>query len=210
MVQPLPRETTLEAGGAAKGVAVALVSQNKDESGQGRVRVTYPWHSDPGESYWARVVTPMAGGDRGAYFMPEVGDEVLVAFERGDVRFPYVIGGLWNGVDKAPENNGDGKNDRRLVKTRKGHKLTFDDGAKGLVRLELNDGKKVEIDDDGIKLDDGQGNSLVIQTTGGSMTLEAATSLTLKAPKIEVQSSGTLELKASATLTASGSLVRIN
>ena len=210
LAEPLPRETTVESGGAAKGVGPAIVRQNKDDSGQGRVKVSYPWHSQPRESYWARVAMPMGGKDRGVYFLPEVGDEVLVAFERGDVRFPYVVGSLWNGVDKSPESNADGNNDKRMIKTRKGHKLTFDDGAKGLVRLELNDGKKLEIDDDGIKLDDGQGNRLAIDSKGGSVTLQAATSLSLKAPKIEIQATGALDLKATATASLSGALVKIN
>ncbi len=210
LAEPLPRETTVESGGAAKGVGPAIVRQNKDDSGQGRVKVSYPWHSQPRESYWARIAMPMGGKDRGVYFLPEVGDEVLVAFERGDVRFPYVVGSLWNGVDKSPESNADGNNDKRMIKTRKGHKLTFDDGAKGLVRLELNDGKKLEIDDDGIKLDDGQGNRLAIDSKGGSVTLQAATSLSLKAPKIEIQATGALDLKATATASLSGALVKIN
>lgn len=210
LMEPLPRETTLEAGGAAKGVAVALVTDNTDDSGQARVKVSYPWHSQPRNSYWARVVSPMGGKDRGAYFIPEVGDEVLVAFERGDVRFPYVVGCLWNGQDRAPETNSDGRNDRRLLRSRKGHKLTFDDGTKGLVRLELNDGKKLEIDDDGVRLDDGQGNSLSIASRGGAVTLQAAASLTLKAPSIDLQASGSMSLKAGAQLTLNGALVTIN
>ncbi|MGY4404076.1 phage baseplate assembly protein V [Bradyrhizobium sp. USDA 3315] len=210
MIEPFPQETTLEAGGSAKGVAVAIVRQNKDDSGQARVRVSYPWHSRPRDSYWARVALPMGGRDRGTYFLPEVDDEVLVAFERGDVRFPYVVGSLWNGVDKSPTNNADGKNDIRMVKSRKGHKLTFDDGSKGLVRLELNDGKKLELDDDGIKLDDGKGNKLVIKTSSGSISIESAASLSLKAPKIEIAATGEMKLTAGALLTVQGSIVKIN
>ena len=72
-------------------MAVAVVRENKDDTGLGRVRVSYPSHSQPHKSYWARVATPMAGKDRGVYFIPEVEDEVLVAFERGDFRFPYMV-----------------------------------------------------------------------------------------------------------------------
>jgi len=205
-----PAEAALEAGGHAKGVAVAVVKDNKDSSGLGRVKVSYPWHSQPTQSYWARVVTPMAGKDRGIYFIPEVEDEVLVAFERGDLRFPYVVGSLWNGKDKAPSANSDGKDDIRLVKTRKGHKLTFNDGSKGLVQLELNDGKMLSIDDNGIKVDDGKGNSIVIKSNGGSITIQASTDLSLKAPKIAIEASGTLDVKAGGTVTLKGSLVNIN
>ena len=152
----------------------------------------------------------MAGRDRGIYFIPEVEDEVLVAFERGDLRFPYIVGSLWNGKDRAPESNADGKDDVRQIKTRKGHKLTFNDGSKGLVQLELNDGKKLAIDDDGISVDDGKGNSIVIQSSSGSITIQAATELAIKAPRISIEASGTLDVKAGATLTLRGSLVSIN
>jgi uncharacterized protein involved in type VI secretion and phage assembly len=209
---PAPSEAGLESGGHAKGVAIAVVKDNKDSSGQGRVKVSYPWHSQPHQSYWARVVTPMAGADRGIYFIPEVEDEVLVAFERGDLRFPYIVGSLWNGKDKAPASNGDGKNDLRLIKTRKGHKLTFNDntGRQGLVQLELNDGKKLSLDDNGITLDDGKGNSIVIRSNGGSIAIQAKTDLSIKAPKIAIEATGTLDVKAGATLGLKGSLVNIN
>ena len=205
-----PDETSLEAGGHAKGVAVAVVRENKDDSGLGRVKVSFPWHSQPSESYWARIAVPMAGDKRGTWFLPEVGDEVLVAFERGDLRFPYVVGSLWNGVDKSPITNKDGKNDVRLIHTRKGHKLTFDDGSKGKVQLELNDGKRVTIDDDGVQVNDGKGNSIVIQSGSGAITIEAKSNLTLKAPQIAIQASGKLDVTASGNLTLSGALVRIN
>lgn len=210
MMNPNTVETTLEAGGAAKGVAVAVVCENRDDSGQGRVRVSYPWHVSPHQSHWARIATPMAGKKRGLYLIPEVGDEVLVAFERGDVRFPYVLGSLWSGKEPAPETNAAGRNDIRMLQTRAGHKLIFDDGARGAVRLELSDGKKLELDDQGIKLDDGSGNSLVIQSTGGQMTISAATKLSIAAPTIEIQASLSLTAKAGGVTTINGTPVMIN
>jgi len=204
-------ETRRESGGLIEGVAVALVADNKDPEGLGRVKVSYPWHSNPAQSYWARIAVPMAGKGRGTVFYPEVGDEVLVVFERKDMRFPYVLGGLWNGKDKPPEANADGKNDIRVVKTRKGHTLLFDDNdSKGRIELRLNDGKKLSIDDDGITLDDGAGNSLSIDSKGGAVAMQAASSLTLKAPSISVESTGTLTLKGTATVTVQGGMVNIN
>jgi uncharacterized protein involved in type VI secretion and phage assembly len=203
-------ETTLEAGGGVKGVATGLVTQNKDPDGRHRVKVRFPWHSNSQESYWARIAVPMAGNDRGTVFLPEVDDEVLVAFEREDIRFPYVVGSLWNGADKPPEANLDGKNDKRIIKSRKGHRLLFDDGAKGLVQLELNDKKKLSIDDDGIRLDDAKGNSVSIQSASGAITIEAKGALTLKGTTISIEASGTLQLKSSATVSVRGSLVTIN
>jgi uncharacterized protein involved in type VI secretion and phage assembly len=152
----------------------------------------------------------MAGPSRGVYFVPEVNDEVLVAFERGDVRFPFIVGSLWNGVDKAPASNSDGKNDLRLIHSRKGHRLTFDDGARGRVRLELSDGKHIEFDDRGLRLDDGKGNSIAFASGSGSVEIKAAASLTIKAPSITIDATGTAAVKAGGTLTLNGTLVTIN
>ena len=206
----LPAEASLEAGGYVKGLAVAIVRQSKDDSGHVSVRVSYPWHSQPRDSYAARIAVPMAGNNMGMYFVPEVGDEVLVGFEKGSIEHPFVVGCLWNGADPSPEKNSDGNNDHRVIRTRKGHRLFFDDGTRGEVTLQLNDGKKLTLDDDGIVLDDGQGNKLSIQTAQGSMTLEAANSLTLKAPRVKIDATGTLDLNGSATATLKGGVVNIN
>jgi uncharacterized protein involved in type VI secretion and phage assembly len=205
-----PDEASLEAGGHVKGVAVAQVRQNKDNSGLARVKVSYPWHSQPTESYWARLAMPMWGKDRGMYFVPEVGDEVLVAFDRGDLRFPYVIGSLWNGVDKAPQNNGDGKNDIRQIHSRDHHKLTFNDGADGFVQLEFKDGQKLTLNRDGIRLEDTKGNSVAIDSNSGAITIEANSKLTIKAPQISIEATGTMNVKAGANLGLRGTVVNIN
>lgn len=203
------RETDHEAGGYVKGAALALVTQNKDPDGLGRVKVRYPWHSQSAESYWARVATPMAGKGRGLVLLPEVGDEVLVIFEREDLRFPYVLGGLWNGKEQPPERNADGKNNIRLLKTREGHMLLFDDGSPGRIELKLKDGKKLHIDDDGLEITDGSGNSIKIDSKGGTITVQSSTSLTLKSPQISVESSGPLSLKG-ATVTIQGTPISLN
>lgn len=210
LFQAPPDEANLEAGGHGKGVAVAIVKQNKDDSGLARVRVNYPWHSEPSESYWARIAAPMAGSDRGTYFLPEVGDEVLVAFERGDLRFPYVVGGLWNGRDQSPANNGDGNNDVRMIRTRKGHQLSFDDGSSGRVQLQLNDGKTLKIDDNGITLDDNNGTTLVINSKDGSLTITAAQSLTFKAPQISLEATANLSIKAGGPVSVQGTPISLN
>lgn len=195
--------------GHAKGVAVALVTQNQDDEGLCRVKVRYPWHDQPRESYWARLAVPMAGAGRGTVFIPEVGDEVLVAFEREDLRFPYVLGALWNGQDKPPLANDDGNNDKRIVKSRKKHYLLFDDGARGIVELAHENGAVVRFTDNEIELKDSQGNFLKIEKSG-AVTLQASTRLTIKAAAITIEASGTLDLKTSATLTLRGALVNIN
>ena len=93
-------------GGLFYGVYPATVSDVSDPENQGRVRVRLPWSPDPGGSgyeVWARLATLMAGDGRGSWFIPDVNDEVLVAFEGGSPRRPYVVGALWNGRDAPPE-----------------------------------------------------------------------------------------------------------
>jgi uncharacterized protein involved in type VI secretion and phage assembly len=210
-----PRESALETGGYVKGVAVAIVTQNAKQADEQApspyaVKVRYPWLEPSRNSYWARIAVPMAGGGRGTYFLPEVGDEVLVAFDRGDLRFPYVIGALWNGKHAPPESNGDGKNDKRTICSRSGHKLVFDDGDKGSVTLRLNDGKQLVLDDAGVRLEDGKGNHLTIVTGSGAMTLEANGKLTIKAASIEISAATQATVKAGANLKLESALININ
>jgi uncharacterized protein involved in type VI secretion and phage assembly len=132
----LPETESESRAGKIFGVVVGVVTNNQDPEKMGRVKVRFPWLNETDESHWARVATLMAGKDRGTWFLPEVDDEVLVAFGHGDVRFPYVVGALWNGVDTPPRDNDDGKNNERVVKSRLGHELIFgDEGGKGRWRL---------------------------------------------------------------------------
>ena len=89
------------------GVVIGLVTNNNDPQNLGRVKVMFPWLSDNLESDWFRVASPMAGAGRGIMFMPEVDDEVLVAFEHGNPQRGIVVGSLWNGKDKTPIPVGD-------------------------------------------------------------------------------------------------------
>jgi uncharacterized protein involved in type VI secretion and phage assembly len=210
LMSKVPSETTQEAGGVVKGVAIALVTQNKDPDKLCRVKVSYPWHDKPSDSYWARLSTPMAGKGRGLVTIPEVGDEVLVAFEREDMRFPVVLGGMWNGKDGPPLANADGQNDKRTWQSRKNHYLLFDDGSQGAVELAHEKGRKVTFSDSGIVLTDEKGNSIKIDSNAGAITIEAKGALTIKAASISIEATGTLEAKASGTLSVRGAMVNIN
>src|SRR6516162_486840 len=84
------------------GLVVGIVTNNKDPDGLGRIKVKFPWLDDKLESWWARLAYPMVGKKMGFFYLPEINDEVLVGFEHGDVRFPYILGSLYNGVDKPP------------------------------------------------------------------------------------------------------------
>ena len=115
------------------GAVVGLVTNNKDPEKLGRVKVKFPWMTNDEESHWARIATMDAGKDRGSWWIPEINDEVLCVFEHGDVNFPYVIGGLWNGKDTPPTTgragdfNQDGKDNLRFLKSRDDHLLIFEE-----------------------------------------------------------------------------------
>src|SRR3982750_291620 len=118
-------------GGRWYGVFPALVTDIKDPDGQGRVKISLPWAPDTdGAKYetWARLATMMGGNNRGSWFVPDVNDEVLVAFEAGNPRRPYIVGCLWNGSDKPPESmDGGGNNYKKVLRSRNGVKITLDD-----------------------------------------------------------------------------------
>ena len=82
-----------------EGIVLGIVTNNQDELKQGRVKIKFPWLGEGDETYWARIATFMAGNEMGAFFLPEVGDEVIVAFDHGDINYPYVLGALWNGQE---------------------------------------------------------------------------------------------------------------
>jgi len=117
---------------------------------------------------------------------------------------------LWNGKSKPPLANSNGKNDKRVIKSRKGHKLLFDDGARGVVELAHVGGGKLMLDDHGIRIEDKNGNRIQIESASGRISIEADGALSIKAATITIEATGTLDLKASATLTIRGAQVNIN
>jgi phage baseplate assembly protein V len=200
-------------GGALTGVAVAIVAENDDPKGLGRVKLRYPWLETAGASNWARIAVPMAGADRGTYFLPEVGDEVLVAFDDGDIDHPYVLGALWNGEDEPPEDNADGENDVRQITSRSGHELTFDDAdGDEAVRIETSGGHSVVLDDgdETITIEDTGGNQIEFDGSSRSLSISSEATVTIEAPSIEIKSSGNLDLEASGVLSLDGALITLN
>jgi phage protein D/phage baseplate assembly protein gpV len=166
------------------GVVVAEVLDNKEimdvppNIPYGRVKVSFPGLSENFSSGWAPCVTPMAGNNMGFYALPEHGDQVLVAFEHGDLSKPYVIGSLYSVKQMPPESNTDGLNRKRVIKSRAGHSITFDD------TLDL--GKLV--------VEDKTGSSITLDATDGSITINARGNLTIKA-------NGIISLEAAAGVT---------
>ena len=178
-------------GGRWYGVFPALVSDIKDPDGQGRVKVTLPWSPDPsGSRYeaWARLATLMGGNNRGSWFVPDVNDEVLVAFEAGDPRRPYVVGGLWNGSDSPPESmDGGGKNYKKVLRSRNGVRVTLDDtdGQEQFI-CETPGGQKITLKDGpgSVEIVDSNGNSIKLETSG--ITITASAKVTINAAQVAV------------------------
>ncbi len=168
--------------GRFSGVAIAIVTNNKDPDGLGRVKVTLPWMGENVESDWSRVVTLMAGPQRGFYCLPEVDDEVLVAFEHGHPDSLYVLGGLWNGKDKPPADNKDGKNHVRMFKSRSGHQIVLNDSD----------------DKPSILIADKSGeNQILIDASKNQLTIKCKGDLTLEAGgNVRIAAKGKLDLEA--------------
>jgi len=193
--------------GAGKicGVVIGHVTGNEDKQGMHMVDVKFPVLStdDNDVVCAARVASPMAGNGRGAYFLPEVGDEVLVAFENGDLRFPYVVGSLWNGVDKPSATNSDNKNNIREIKSRCGAVIRWNDE---------DSNEKIEI------IDKTGSNSITLNSSDNSITITCNGRMKLHANGIEItsdsdvkiQANSTMDINASAVLNVKGATVNIN
>ena len=195
-----PFETILDVrvpsglGGRWYGAFPAVVTDNKDPDGQGRVKISLPWSADTaGARYenWARLATFMAGKNRGSWFIPDVSDEVLVVFENGDPRRPYVIGSLWNGSDSPPESmDGAGNNYKKVLRSRNGVKVTLDDqdGQEKLI-LETPGGQKMTMKDGpgSVEIVDSNGNSVKLETSG--ITITASAKVTINASQVAVSAS---------------------
>jgi uncharacterized protein involved in type VI secretion and phage assembly len=188
-----------EAVGKWYGVYPALVTDIKDPYRQGRVKIVLPgmagqsFNEDPKRGgYWARLATLMAGNDRGSWFIPDVDDEVLVAFEGGDPSHPYVIGALWNGQDRPPESmDGSGNNYHKILQSRNGVKITFDDtdGMENL-KLETPAGQIITLKDGSstIKIEDSNGNSIKFDSLG--IIMNVSDKLTISAQHVEISAGG--------------------
>lgn len=198
--------------GRFHGVVVGVVTNNQDPDGMHRVKVRFPWLNDSDESHWARVAAAMAGPDRGAYFLPEPDDEVLVAFEHGSLEHAYVIGALWNGKDKPPENNSDGRNDNRTLKSRSGHIIRMCDNDSD-ARLELIDKtgqNKIIIHSKDNKITIEAQGDIEITSATGKVKIEAIGVEINSKADVKIQAQTTVDMSATGQVNIKGSLVNVN
>lgn len=185
---------------SSRGVIVGQVTSLNDPDGLARIKVKYPtlWASSSStecESNWARLVSPMAGAGRGTQFIPEVDDEVLVAFENNDVNHPYILGSLWNDMDKPPLSTSEavdgGTVNKRIIKSRSGHTIVIDDtsGEEKISIIDKTKENSVEIDSK---------NNAVTINSGADITIEGKAKLTLKGKTVSIEATqgGNMDLKA--------------
>jgi phage protein D/phage baseplate assembly protein gpV len=176
------------------GVVVGLVTNNNDPTGTGRIRVKFPSLVDNDESAWAPMATPMTGNGRGFQYIPEINDEVLVAFDDGDINRPYIIGCLWNGVDTPPLSpsdavGGDGKVNKRMIKSRSGHIVLLDDTQGS----------------ESITIQDKNGNQIVFNSSDNSMQIKVQGDLTIEAQgSIKISGMAGVEVSSQATMSVKG------
>lgn len=162
------------------GVVTGVVTNNQDPDELGRVKVRINVFEDNHETDWAHVATLMAGSGRGSFFLPELNDEVLVAFEHGNINAPYVVGALWNGKDKPPDTNSDGENNIRKIRSRSGHEIVFSDDPDGeKLEIKTNGGHSIALDDtegkENVAIKSKAGHKLVLDDASGNEKIEIKT-----------------------------------
>jgi phage protein D/phage baseplate assembly protein gpV len=219
--------------GKPAGIAIGQVSDAADPEKAGRVKLMFPWLSEAYVSDWARTVQSGAGKDRGWQVTPEVGDEVLVAFEQSDFRRPTVLGGLFNGVDTMPRgpmdlvDGGTGKINRRSMVSRLGHRVDLVDasGKEGIRVTTTDDKLKLIMDHSGttitlhadgkVLIEGTQGitidsSSSNMELKGNQIAIKATGELSLTGASAKLEGSSTTEVKGGASCSIQAGTVRIN
>jgi Rhs element Vgr protein len=201
----------------ATGLQVGIVTQlAEDPLGEDRIMIKLPIINAEDEGVWARVATLDAGENRGSFFRPEIGDEVVVHFLQNDPRYPVILGGLNSSAKPAPLVASDDNHEKGFV-TRSGMKWLFNDEHNNVL-LETPDGNSLDIsgENQSITLEDQHGNKIVMDSNGISIestkeiVIKAATNLTAEGNIVKVAGQSTAEFSASGTNTISGGLVQIN
>jgi uncharacterized protein involved in type VI secretion and phage assembly len=182
-------------------IALAEVTNTVDSTGNGRVQVQLPWLAET--QPWARVAVPAAGSDRGMYVFPHEGDEVLLAFNRSDVSDCYVIGSLWNASDPPPRRGPLDPTTKIVVRTEVGHEIELDDLMQS-ISIETSTGHKVELAPTGITVSTAGDAASVKLGQAGDVTIEAKTSLTLRAQRVTIEGTGQVQVKSSGNVSVDG------
>lgn len=198
------------------GVVTAVVESVDDPDKEGRVTLRFPWLDDSTVTDWVRVSQIYAGNGYGSIFVPEKKDEVIVAFVHGEMAEPIVIGGLYNGKDKpATYHDSKANKDQKLIRTKAGHQLLFDDGKQSreveiktagghiaelddqnkLLRLKTSGGHEILCDDNkrSIKVTSSVGASIEIDGAG-KVTIKGTSEVSVEAPKVAINGTGSVSI----------------
>ena len=199
-LRPLPAAGLLP---AVSGLQTGIVTKLEgDPDGEDRIKVRLPLISAQEEGVWARIATLDAGKDRGTYFRPEIGDEVIIGFLNDDPRYPVVLGMCHSSNKSAPKPPSDDNHEKGYV-SREKLKMTFDDDKK-VIAFETPAGNKLTLseDDKSITIEDQNGNKLILDDKG--ITLNSSKDIILKAAKDLKIEGQNLELKAQMSFKAEG------
>lgn len=171
------------------GVYPALVTDILDPENLGRVEVRFPWLGNDGDSVraWSTLTSPYADDDQGLQIMPEVASQVVVAFEAGNLRRPYILGSCWNGQAATPKSVEE-PNNLRVIKTRSGSELEFDDSeGAAKVTLKMASGHELVLDDSASTITLTHSSGHVINfTAGGAIEITANSTVELNAVAFNV------------------------
>lgn len=213
------------------GITVGVVTDINDPEKLGRIKVKLLLRDTSAfETDFIRVMSPMVGQEWGMFFLPEVGDEVLIGFANGDLARPYVLGSLYNSNQKPPITIQDGKNDTRIIKTKNGNVFSFSD-VKDKEKIEIYTPKQIKaiLDDEQeqILLQDKDGKNMVkvdmkngmvtvaaekkitlqtgksffeIDGNSDQITIDAGQSMQLKSQQISIQAKGGIQMQASSNI----------
>jgi hypothetical protein len=202
------------------GVHLAIVVDNKDGNGNPgyRVKVKLPWLSEQETTYWARIAVPMGGHDRGTYVLPEIDDQVLVVFEHGNISRPIVIGGLWSKKQEPVEVNQSGKNNSKLIKSRAGHRIIFDDkeGAERIMIVDKTKGNKIVLDavNKIVKIESNGDIAVIAKANviihANALKIGTSEGVAGKGRSLLTHSAKSFSLKASSSITIGGGNTTIN
>jgi len=203
-----------------RGVQLAIVVDNKDGQGNPgyRVKVKFPTLNTQETTYWARIAVPMGGPDRGTYVLPGIDDQLLVVFEHGDIDRPIVVGALWSKKQEPVEVNSSAKNNTKLIKSRCGHRIIFDDkqGAEQITIVDRTKKNKIVLD---------SVNKIVKIESDGDIEVTAKADVIVHAKALQIgatqgvsgkgrsflsHAAGTFGVKATAHIEISGGTATIN
>jgi len=196
------------------GVCPALVLSNTDLLTEGRIQIQVPWL--PGMLLWARVSVPMAGMARGTFFIPQIGDEVLVAFAQGDIREAYVLGSLWSTTDRPPALTPIDPTIKRSIRSPLGNEIEFDDSLSTITITNMAQ-HTITLGPDGIEIATVGGLASISLGIDGSVSISAAKSFSVSAMSVDISgitdasmSALSVTVDGTATCDVRGGMVNIN